>query len=180
MLKRIGAAVLASGVLIVGGCGPRTPPPTVHASMKEVIAPEAQAIWDVTNHATNGAGDGLDPSKITGAEWAQLENAGRQLKTRASVLAKVRNVVVAEPGVKLQDEGAAGGSNVKAVQAYVDANRAAFSEHARKLAEAGDAVLKASKTKDVAPLFAVSSNLDQVCESCHAQFWYPPQPKPSR
>jgi hypothetical protein len=36
----------------------------------------------------------------------------------------------------------------------------------------------ASQKKDTATLFDVSGRLDQVCEDCHMQFWYPEQKTP--
>jgi cytochrome c556 len=137
--------------------------------MAQVIAPQAQAIWGVTNRATNDVGDALDPSKISAADWAQLGAAGRQLRDQALLLAKDGNVTVAEPGAKIE------GASAKQIETYIEANRAGYAAHARTLADAGDAVVKAAETKDVAPLFTVSNNLDLVCESCHVQFWYPPR-----
>ncbi len=177
MLKRVGVIVLISGVALVAGWAAKAPQPTVRASMAQVIAPETQAIWDVTNNATDDAGD-PDPSKISPADWARMEAAGRQLADQARLLADVNNVTVAAPGVKVQDEGVQGGSSAKQIQAYIDANRPAFAAYARQLADAGDTVVKASAAKDAAPLFAVASELDQRCESCHVQFWYPQQTPP--
>jgi hypothetical protein len=33
----------------------------------------------------------------------------------------------------------------------------------------------AAQSKDANKLFEVSGRLDQVCEDCHLQFWYPDQ-----
>jgi len=169
MFKRVALTVLAAGALWVSVGGLTAPRPTVQASMAQVIAPQTQAIWDITNRATNDAGDALDPSKISAADWAKLGTAGRQLREEALLLAKDGDVTVAESGAKIE------GASAKQIEAYINANRAGYAAHARTLADAGDAIVKASETKDVAPLFKVSSNLDQLCESCHVQFWYPPQ-----
>ncbi len=178
MIRHAMTTMLAAGLVLAAGCGPKTSAPTVHASMTQVIAPQAQAIWDVTNAAYNDAGDGLDPAKISAADWTRLGQAGRQVSDQARQLAQARKVVAAAPGVKIDSEGDAGAAGAKEVQAYIDANPAAFAERARKLADAGDMVVKAAQAKDVKPLFAASTDLDPVCESCHVQFWYPKQARP--
>ena len=99
MLKRAAFALIASGALLAA-CGPKAPQPTVHASMTEVIAPQAQTIWDITNRAYNDTGDGLDPAKISASDWTQLQQAGRQIRERALLMAKEKKLVAAAPGVK--------------------------------------------------------------------------------
>ena len=74
MLKSPIAVVLTLGVLLASGCS--KPAPTINASMTQVMQPQAQTIWDITSKAFNDKGDGLEASKITDADWAQLAKAG--------------------------------------------------------------------------------------------------------
>ena len=187
MFKRIGVVVLSAAALMVFGCGPKAPTPTVHESMTEVMAPQAQTIWDVTSRAFNTKGDGLEPSKISPADWAQLEDAGRQLKDRALVLAKARRVSAAAPGDTIMGGNAAppgatkqtwDAASARQVQTLIAADPALFAEHARDLAKAGDTLVKASRTKDVKTLYEVSSGLDEVCDGCHQRFWGTDEPPP--
>ena len=175
-MKSVAFTVLAAAAVLAAGCGRKPPAPTVHASMTEVVAPQAQTIWDITNRSFNKAGDGLDPSKISPADWIKLDAAGRQLSDRARVLAKARNVTAAAPGAEIMGDGARGAPTVQQIQAFIDADRAGFAEHARILAKAGDTVAKAAKAKDVAPLFRVASGLDEVCDGCHEKYWGSDQP----
>ena len=178
MLKKVGAALLASGVLL-SGCGPK--PPTVNASMTQVVAPQAQTIWDITNAALTAKGDTLDPAKISPAEWVKLENAGRTLQERALVLAKAKHVTVVAPGETIMGEDASGApskmghtwdaATSKQVQAFINANPVLFAQRAQILADNAEIVMKAAKAKDVGPLYKVSSGLDEVCDGCHEKFW---------
>lgn len=162
-------------LLLAAGCAPKAPAPTVQDSMANVVAPQAQAIWDISNRAMNDQGT-PDASKITEADWAKIAAAGQQITDRSKSLAEAKKVVVAAEGVKLQDEGGSGsGSNAKQVQGFIDANPAAFADHAKKLMATGETLIAASKAKDVAKLSQVSDSLDGVCEACHMQFWYPQQ-----
>jgi hypothetical protein len=140
--------------------------------MSQVFAPGAQAIWDVTNRATDDDGK-PDASKITAADWTSLGEAGRRIRDHAQLLLAGGKIAVADPGVKIQDEGVGGGAGAAQVQGYIEANPDLFAAHVRKLAETGATVAAASETKDTARLFAVANDLDQVCEACHVQFWYP-------
>jgi hypothetical protein len=187
MLKRVAVILLAPGVLLAAGCGPKAPSPSIHESMTQGIEPHAQTVWDISSRAYNDKGDGLDPSKISAADWAQLEDAGRQLRDRARVIAKDRNIVVAAPGETLMGQSAApqgiskqtwDAANPTQIQALIDANPALFAQSARVLEEAGDTIVKAAQTKDVRSFYAVSSNLDEVCDGCHKPFWGTDEPPP--
>jgi len=66
----------------------------------------------------------------------------------------------------------------KQIQALIDANPALFAQKARVLEQAGDSMVKAADTKDVQTLYAVSSDLDEVCDGCHKPFWGTDEPPP--
>ena len=188
MFKTVAAAVLASCLLLAAGCSPRPPAPSVNASMTQVVAPQAQTIWDIANRAYNDRGDGLAASRISAADWIALGKAGRQLRDRALVLSKASHITAADPGETIMGQDASGASgqlgqtwdaaSARKVQAMIDANPALFAQRARILAQAGDTVLKASKTRDVRPLYAVASSLDEVCDGCHKPFWGTDEPPP--
>lgn len=171
MTKIVGATLFASCLLLLAACGPKTPPPTIHTSMTDVVAPQAQVIWDITNRSYNTAGDGFDPAKISAADWAKLRVAGRRLKERGNILAKVHDIRAADPGAPIMGSGEAGAPTVQQIQAFIDADRAGLAEHARDLAQAGATVEKAAKHKDLAPLYKVASGLDDVCDGCHEKYW---------
>lgn len=187
MLKRIGAVGLVS-VVLLAGCGPKTPTatPTMNESMTKVMQPEAQTIWDVTSGAFNDKGDGLVASKISQEQWEQLAQAGQRIRDRAHLLATAQHVVVATPGEAIMGgyashAGAKGtwdAASVQQIQAAIDADPALFHKHLRILEDAGDTVVHAANAKDTATLYKVSSNLDEVCDGCHQPFWGTDEPPP--
>ncbi len=190
MSKQAGAILLAWGLLALWGCGPKAaaPTPTVNESMTQVMAPNAQTIWDITSGAFNDKGDGLAASKISAKDWADLEVAGRQLRDRAQLLAEAHRVTVVGPGEVIMGEHAAGApspighewdaASAKQVQAMIDAKPALFAQRAKVLADAGATTIKAAQAKDAAMLYGVSSNLDEVCDGCHQKFWGTDEPPP--
>lgn len=133
MINRVGAVALAAGVLLAAGC--QKPVPTVNNSMTQVMQPQAQTIWDITSKAFNEKGDGLDASKLTANDWAQLQKAAQQMADRAHVLANAKHITVAKADETIMGQGASH-SGVKQtwdaaspaqVQALINADPAGFS-----------------------------------------------------
>lgn len=140
--------------------------------MKDIVAPQAQHLWDVGNKAFDDDGN-PDVSKVTDAEWKKLGGAAAAMKAAALSMADAPKVLVAAPGTKLQDENAPGNATAKQIQAFIDANPKDYADHARALADVSDGFLKASQTKDAKTLADASAKLDEVCEACHVKYWYP-------
>jgi hypothetical protein len=179
--------LLTLGVLVASGCS--KPAPTINASMTQVMQPQAQTIWDITSKAFNDKGDGLEASKISQADWDQLAKAGAKMRDRALVLAKARHVTVTSADETIMGQAASrnvgsdqvrtwDAANPKQIQAWIDADPGLFAQRAQILAQAGDDVVKASRTKDVSTLYRVSAGLDEVCDGCHQKFWGTDDPPP--
>ena len=140
--------------------------------MKDVVAPQAQALWDAGNKGTDDEGN-PDASKLDDMDWQSVLAAARTMKAAATSLAGPARVIVAPPGMKLQDQDAPGAASAVIVQQYIDKNPAAFAENARALASVADMFARAAETRDAALLADASGKMDGVCESCHSRFWYP-------
>jgi hypothetical protein len=161
-------------VCVLGLCGAGAAPPSLHASMKKVVAPEAQALWDISNKATDGDGEPI-AGKLTAADWDKLIEGSRRLKARAGALAQARRIEVAGPGETIQDEGAPEAPTREEIQRLLDADLPAFNTFAAQLAGAADQVSSAARKKDIKAVSEVANQLDELCESCHVTFWYPKQ-----
>ena len=175
--------VLGAGLLVLGGCQKQSPkdskhadaqPVVLHDAMENVVAPQAQILWDVSNRATNDHGD-PDPSRLTEADWTRMIDAGGKLKVQATGLANAKRLTVALPGEKLQGEQNPGASSATQVGRFIAADRQGFSNMAQALAGSADEFIAAAKARDAARLGRVADSLDQICESCHVQTWYPQQ-----
>jgi hypothetical protein len=187
MLKNFRGLAPAAGVLAVvalaAGIASSATMPTVNDSMTHVMSVHAQTIWDISSAAFNARGDGLVAKKISPSGWKQLGEAGRLLKERALLLANADHVVVAVKGEHiLGEESAHGGphdaASVKQIQAFIDHDPKQFRKRAMTLAEAGEALEKAAKARDIRGVYKVSSNLDEVCDGCHEPFWGTDEPPP--
>lgn len=173
-MRRLACAVLAGGLLLAAEGMTQKPVPTVHESMTDVIAPQANVLWEVSNGALDDDGN-PDASRMKPAQWDQIAAAGQRMHEMAVALATADRLVVAAPGAKIDGEDGPEGTSAAQVQGFIDADHAAFVEHARALAAAAETFVTAAKAKDAAKLGEVAGTLDQVCEACHIQFWYPNQ-----
>ena len=167
---------LGCGLMVAGAQAadpaPAAAPPNLHNLMKNVVAVQTQVVWDVTNAAQNDSGD-PDPTKMKAADWAKLAAAAGKVKDALQSLAKADKVMAAAPGQKISGEGGAGAFGAKEVQKAIDANPKAFKAFAIALSGSMDQLATGAKTKDAKTTFDVAGRLDQECEGCHVQFWYP-------
>lgn len=171
-MRRLAIAVFAGGMLLAAEGWTQKPAPTVHEAMKDVIAPQATVLWDVSNGALDDNGN-PDGSKMTAAQWNQIVDAGQRMHEMAVALATADKLVASAPGVAIESEGQPEGSTAAQVQGFIDADPKTFVAHAKALAAAAETFVTAARAKDAAKLGEVSGTLDQVCEECHQQYWYP-------
>jgi hypothetical protein len=177
MFKLVGYATLALAPLSsLAACQrletKKAEPINLHETMKAVVAPDAQIVWDFSNLAIDDAGQPSD-AKLTPANWDGFQRASARLLTAANHLAVSEGTVVARRGEKIQDEGTPGAWGASEVQKAIDANPEHFRRHARALAQTASQFVVAGKAHDVVKVAALADTLDQACEACHKQFWYP-------
>lgn len=182
--------ILVAGILVVSGCGksadraqpaaqPRPAPsaqvaPTINELMTKVVVPQSAVLWGVSNAAQDNDGN-VDASKVTNASWLLITDAAMQMKEASEALGTREKSVVAASGVVIQDANTASGSSAAQVQGFIDAAPAAFRDRAGALAVVSDQMVQAAATHNAGQLGAAAAKLDEVCEQCHVQFWYPQQ-----
>jgi hypothetical protein len=149
-------------------------PVTLNDSMKDLVAPKTQIVWDVGNKAMNDKGE-ADASKLTDGDWSQIIAAGAEVSSSMKTLAGADHLKAAEPGVKIQSEGNPGAWGAADVQKAIDANPKDFKIQALKLAAALDETVAAAKARNAQSLQDGSGQIDGICEDCHKQYWYPNQ-----
>lgn len=176
---KLAIASVMAGVTLMLVCQDTTQaadprPATVYELMKNVVAVQTQVVWDVGNNAMDDQGN-PSAAKLKQADWDKVANAGAKVKQAAQALAQPGAIVVAAPGQKIDGEGNPGAWGAKQVQKAVDANPAAFRAFANQMQVLADQFVTAAKARDAVKFAAASNQMDQVCEQCHQQFWYPEQ-----
>jgi hypothetical protein len=165
--------LLVGGLLAASAYAADAPGPNLHDLMKNIVAVQTQVIWDVGNNAQDDKGN-PDASKLKAADWSKAADAAGQVKAAALTLAKAPHVMAAAPGQKIDGEGKTPGAyGAKQVQKAIDANPKVLQAFAQQLSASMDELVVAARAKDAKKFFDVSGRLDEECEGCHTQFWYP-------
>lgn len=167
-------AMLAVPALILAGWG------AVQASegselyvrplMQGGVNTAVNELWDIGNNAMNDTG-GIDPAQMDDEKWARLENAATLLESESRKMAEAQIIHAALPG-----EGSVvepGAYSMADVQSYLDADPQAFRLLASAMATHSGKIAAAAKARDAETAGQLVGEVDQVCEACHAKYWYP-------
>jgi hypothetical protein len=163
---------MAGSLLLCGLAMGDRPAPTLQASMKNVIIPQAQIVWDVTNAALDDKGD-IDAARLDAAEWSRIALAARALDETSRRLAGTNALKVLGPG---EPEAEAGGSatlTLEQVQSLIDAKPTEFAAQFREFAGISAQLAAAAEARDGAALNLQLGRFNEACEGCHQRFWYP-------
>lgn len=163
------------GLMIAGAyaAGQAPAAPNLHELMKDVVAIETQVVWDVGNEALDDNGN-PSAAKMKQADWDKIAAAAGKVREAMQALATAPHVMAAAPGQKIDGEGGTPTAfGAKEVQQAIDAQPKVFQAMSLVLSKSMDELLASAKNKDAAKLTDVSGRIDQECEVCHVQFWYP-------
>lgn len=145
---------------------------SIHELMLSVVDESADVIWGSV--ATISDSTGVHEHRPrTDAEWAKVRHAAIALSESATLLA-MEGRVVSHPGQKIDSEGQPGAPTGAIIQKRIEGDRASFVAYAAGLQAASMEAVAAIDKKDVAALEKVGGDIDEACEACHEQFWYPP------
>lgn len=144
---------------------------TIHELMEHIMEPTADKVWDSTAILTDETGV-HDNWPTTDAQWEELRG-------QAVMLTEVPNLV-AMPGRKVVPDGetiSPGGTLTAAeIQKKIDEHHDEFAANAAALQAVAVKALQAIDRRDRKALDQAGGEIDQVCEACHLQFYYPPKP----
>jgi hypothetical protein len=159
------------------GCGqkpqaaasPYLPTATFQEIMDSVVDPAADYIWQAVS-TTVDAGGQHNSRPQTDADW-------HALRQRAIVLVEAANLIAVPGrrvarGEKTIEEGEV--LDVAGIQHRLDREHDALVGFAGALRAVGLRLVDAADRHSVADVSTDGSTLDEVCESCHKVFWYPP------
>ena len=176
-------AVTVCASLVIGACQAQqaaapsstTPAPpytnvaTIKDLMQSVVDPNADVVWlAVTTVQSSKGTEEIAPK--TDEDWTKVRHGAIAL-VEASNLLIVPGRHVARPGEKSETPGVE--LEPSEMEALINKDIPAFHMRANALHEAALAALQAIDNKDAAKLFDVGEQIDQACENCHKQYWYP-------
>ena len=133
--------------------------------MDGIVDPAADAIWGSVA-ITNGK---EEKAPHTDEEWVTVRRSALQL-VEASNLLQIPGRQVAKPGerneqgIELQPEQ---------IEILINRDRQTWISLAHGLQDAATLAINAADAKDPAKVLESGSQIDDACERCHQQCWYP-------
>jgi hypothetical protein len=142
---------------------------TVKDIMDGIVDPSADFIWDSV--ATIVSANGTDEKKPrTDEEWKEVRrHAVRLLEATNLLIIPGRHIAL--PGQKADDPKVELAPEI--IEEKVNGDRASWHKFAKNLHEAAMVAYNAIEKKDPEELLNAGDGIDQACEKCHLQYWYP-------
>jgi hypothetical protein len=160
--------------LVAGSSNPTSDRPvysSIRDIMQSMVDPSADTLWGAVGTVVDAEGTHeLFPRAQE--EWLEPRRAAIRI-IEAGNLLMMPGREVAPVGAKSEAPGA----ELEPIQitTLIRKNRKSFDGFAKALQSVGVAALQAVDAKDAALLMDVGARMENVCESCHQTFWYPPQ-----
>ena len=163
---------------------PRAPQPQLWGDLKPIVSvkelmrdmldPAADYIFDAVKvvYTTSGT---VETSPKTEQDWEKIRIGAVTLAEGVYLLKIPRPF--APPGDENNSKGPdATELSPAQIKAKLEADPVLWNAKIEALRNVGLEVLEIVKNKKVDELWAAGDNLDQACESCHVQYWYPGDP----
>jgi len=163
---------------------PAPPAPVLWGDMKAVVSvkelmqymldPASDFIFDAVKIETTRKGT-VERVPKTDADWEKIR-VGAVTIAEGAYLLKVPRPF-APPGDENNSKGPdASELSPAQIKEKLERDPVLWNAKIEALRNVGLEVLEIVKTKKTAELWDASYNLDQACESCHLQYWYPGDP----
>ena len=148
--------------------------------MQEIVDPIADAIFESVSVSITAAGS-KETQPRTDAEWMAVRNNALILAEAGNLLKMPRPVGPSKPikGIGFESPGPDDLSPAQ-VEILLKQNRAPFNAFAQKLTDAALVALRAVDNRSVDGLYEAGDAIDQACENCHLNYWYPGPNSPVR
>lgn len=150
------------------------PSTSIQDIMLHIIDPNIDYVWNSV--AT------ISTAKGTEERRPQTDEEWQQLKQHALVVLEASNLLLIEGRSVAQQPAStsSGGAELTAaeIQKAIAANRSDYIQRAHALHKATESVIAAIDHKNVEQLVETGGVVDQACEQCHSQFWYPNDKRP--
>src|SRR5262247_1636184 len=184
MRKYVSVALTSILVLLVGACAQKSSQAsqqqpeyrlnTVKDVMDSIVDPASDYIWDAVETTVSAKGV-EEKAPHTDEDWKQVRRHAIML-LEATNLLQIPGRHVAKAGEKADDPKVE--LAPEQIEDMINKDRAAWIKYAHGLHDATMEALKAVEAKDKDKLLDVGNGIDEACEKCHLQYWYPNENKP--
>ena len=154
--------------------GDMKPVVSVKELMRDMLDPASDYIFDAVKIVTTKKGE-VETVPKTDEDWEKLRIGATTLAEGVDLLK------IPRPFAPAGDENNSKGPDATElspaqIKAKLEKDPVLWNAKIEALRNVGKEVLEIVKTKNTAELWEASYNLDQACESCHLQYWYPGDP----
>jgi hypothetical protein len=146
---------------------------TIRELMTHFIDPTADFVFDAVVYDSSTTGTNhIVP--ISDDDWARVERGAWQLAESANLLMIPRKAEPPDtPGIELRPGERAPELSGAEIEAKIDADRARWNQHADALRVASLKAIEMVKARKAEAIFDAGTEIDNACESCHLEYWYP-------
>jgi hypothetical protein len=156
-----------------GAAGGIEPTAGIQDIMTAMIDPAADFLWASVSFVQGP--NGFEERKPeTDAEWAEVRRQAIIL-TEAANLIQVQGRHVVKEGEQLEDAGTPGNLTASESELAIRSHWDSFQVFSDALHDAGSDMLSAIDARNTQGMLDAGDRIDEACESCHLQFWYPGQ-----
>jgi hypothetical protein len=139
--------------------------------MEHIVDPTADWIFDAAVIDISHKGV-TETAPLTDEDWLKVERGGWLLAESSNLLKIPRRVVPVEDEGKPHQPGDPELSPAQ-IQAKIEKDRARWDKYADGLKIAALDAVRIAKTRNIEALFKAGDVVDQACEACHLEYWYP-------
>lgn len=150
------------------------PTATVKDIMDALVDPGSDYIWDSVETVVSAKGT-EEKAPRTDEDWKAVRNHAIML-IEATNLLQMPGRHVAKSGEKADDPKVE--LSPEQIEGLINKDRAAWIKYAHGLHDATMKTLEAVDAKDKDKLLDVGNDIDEACEKCHLQYWYPNEKRP--
>jgi hypothetical protein len=178
----IGFSIATLCLVMAGACQNREPssPPapaqptyiptaTIKDLMLSVVDPSADIVWLSVTTIVDEKGL-VETAPKSDEDWVKVRHGAVTLMEAANLL-MIPGRRVAQPGEKSETPGVE--LEPEEMDALIAKDRAAWNGRAKILHDSVSEVIKAIDAKDANLVFELGEKIEEACENCHKQYWYP-------
>jgi hypothetical protein len=155
------------------GPGPVAP---IRDVMHMIVEAQAQVIFDSVAITVTEAGT-QERQPTTEEDWDAVLHSAITLAEAANLLTMPGRAVARPEDMNTSADPVE--LTPAKIQEKIAANPESWLTHAKNLQDVAMRAVKAATDKNVQDLWNVGEPIDQACESCHLEFWYPDDVRPA-
>jgi hypothetical protein len=146
---------------------------SVRELMTDIVDPIADWVFDAAVIDVSDKGTATT-APTSDEDWVKVERGLVTLAESSNLLKMPRPVESGAAPLAAGDSGASKHElSAAEIQAKIDGDRARWNQHADELRKVALDGLARVKSRDPEVLFKVGGDIDNACENCHLEYWYP-------